>query len=49
MDRCNHTTPVDPIIFGALELSKNSWLLGLQFPDRPQPSCIRSEAGIRKG
>jgi transposase len=44
----NHSitaSPVDPIIFGALELSKNSWLLGLQFPDRPQPSLYPIRGG----
>ena len=25
----------------ALELSKNSWLLAIPFPDRPQPSLYR--------
>ena len=29
----------------ALELSKNSWLLAIQFPDREQPSLYPIEGG----
>jgi transposase len=29
----------------ALELSKNSWLLAIQFPDREQPSLYRIPGG----
>ena len=29
----------------ALELSKSSWLLAIQFPDRPQPSLYRIKGG----
>ena len=29
----------------ALELSKNTWLLGIQFPDRPQPSLYPIRGG----
>ena len=39
--------PTETILHGALELSKNSWLLALQFPDRARRACIRSEAGAR--
>ena len=38
MDHANTDTPAETILHGALELSKNSWLLALQFPDRVQPS-----------
>ena len=48
MDHAIIGTPPETVLYGALELSKNSWLLALQFPDRAQPACIRSEAGIRK-
>ena len=30
----------------ALELSKNSWLLAIQFPDREQPSLYPIEGGF---
>ena len=33
MDHANADTPAETILHGALELSKNSWLLALQFPD----------------
>ena len=39
--------PTETILHGALELSKNRWLLALQFPDRARRACIRSEAGAR--
>ena len=47
MDHTIIGTPPETVLYGALELSKNSWLLALQFPDRAQPT-IRSAAGIRK-
>ena len=33
------------ILFGALELSKNTWLLAIQFPDRAQPSLYPIPGG----
>ena len=33
----------------ALELSKNTWLLAIQFPDRPQPSLYRIKGGDAGG
>jgi hypothetical protein len=38
MDDAITGMPAETILHGALELSKNSWLLALQFPDRAQPS-----------
>lgn len=32
-------------LYGALELSKNSWILAIQFPDRSQPSLYRIKGG----
>src|SRR5215467_11195305 len=50
MDHAIAGTPTTKtVLYGALELSKNTWLLALQLPDRVQPSCIRSEVGIQKG
>ena len=45
---CTSTTPAGNILHCALELSKNTWLLGIQFPDRPQPSLYPSKVEIRK-
>ena len=45
MDGTITATPAGSILHGALELSKNTWLLAIQFPDR---AFIRSEAVIRK-
>ncbi len=36
-------------LHGALELSKNSWLLAIQFPDRPQPSLYPIKGGDTEG
>jgi hypothetical protein len=35
----------EPVLHAALELSKNNWLLALQFPDRTQPSLYRLGGG----
>jgi hypothetical protein len=43
MDRTS--TPSGHTLHCALELSKNSWLLAIQFPDRPQPSIYAIEGG----
>ena len=42
-------TPAETILHGALELSKNSWLLALQFPDRAQPSLYPIRGGDTVG
>lgn len=36
-------------LHGALELSKNSWLLAIQFPNRPQPSLYPIKGGDTEG
>ena len=36
-------------LFCALELSKNTWLLGIQFPDREQPSVYPIKGGDSDG
>src|SRR5262249_61170704 len=41
--------PADTILHGALELSKNSWLLALQFSDRAQPSLYPIRGGGAEG
>ncbi len=38
MTRTTAVTTADPTLHAALELSKNSWLLAIQFPDRDAPS-----------
>jgi hypothetical protein len=47
MDCTSTAAPAGSILHCALELSKNTWLLGIQFPDRPQP-YIRSEVEYRR-
>ena len=49
MDHAIKPAPTATILHGALELSKNSWLLGLQFPDRPQPSLYPIRGGDTQG
>jgi hypothetical protein len=50
MDHAITGTPPKTALYGALELSKNSWLLGhSSFPIERSRACIRSEAGTRKG
>src|SRR5215813_8430999 len=39
------TVPSKTTLHCALELSKSSWLLAIQFPDRPQPSLYRIKGG----
>ena len=41
--------PPKTALYGALELSKNSWLLALQFPDRAQPSLYPIRGGDTEG
>ena len=38
MTRSALVTTAEPTLHAALELSKNSWLLAIQFPDRDAPS-----------
>jgi hypothetical protein len=45
MDRTSFSTPSGRNLCCVLELSKNSWLLAIQFPDRPQPSLYAIEGG----
>src|SRR6266436_9038999 len=45
MDRTWCPTPSGRTLHCALELSKNSWLLAIQFPDREQPSVYSIEGG----
>jgi transposase len=49
MDHAITDTPAETILHGALELSKNSWLLALQFPDRGQPSLYPIRGGDTVG
>jgi len=42
MDR---NVTASPVLYASLELSKNNWLLALQFPDRGQPSLYRIKGG----
>lgn len=49
MDHAITDTPAETILHGALELSKNSWLLALQFPDRAQPSLYPLRGGDTVG
>ena len=49
MDHAITDTPAETILHGALELSKNSWLLALQFPGRAQPSLYPIRGGDTVG
>jgi transposase len=49
MDHAITGTPPKTALYGALELSKNSWLLALQFPDRAQPSLYPIRGGDTEG
>ena len=44
MTRFPVSTPNQQAIYGALELSKNSWLLAIQVPGRDNPSRHRRPA-----
>ena len=48
MDRATPSTAFANTLHCALELSKKSWLLAIQFPDREQPSFIRSKAETQR-
>lgn len=48
----NHATAFtipENMLLGALELSKNSWVLAIQFPDHQQPSLYRINGGDTEG
>lgn len=45
MDRATPSTGFANTLHCALELSKKSWLLAIQFPDREQPSLYPIEGG----
>jgi transposase len=45
MDCTSTTAPAGSILHCALELSKNTWLLGIQFSDRPQTSLYPIRGG----
>jgi hypothetical protein len=49
MDHAITGTPTETVIYGALELSKNSWLLALQLPGRAQPSLYPIGGGDTEG
>ena len=50
MDRAtNSTAPPADRLFCAVELSKNSWLLGIQFPDRQKASVYPLKGGDSEG
>jgi hypothetical protein len=48
MDQTSSSTLSANILHCALELSKKSWLLAIQFPDRGNRAFIRLEAGTQK-
>ena len=45
MDQTPASTPGVNVLHCALELSKNTWLLGIQFPDRLRPSPYPIDGG----
>jgi transposase len=45
MDRTTTSADLRDTLYGAMELSKNTWLLAIQFPDRPQPSLYPIAGG----
>jgi transposase len=49
MTRPTSVTFNEPTLHAALELSKNSWLLAIQFPDRDKPSLYRLSGGDGDG
>ncbi|MFQ5758022.1 MAG: IS110 family transposase [Acidiferrobacterales bacterium] len=49
MNRAISSTCPENVLRCALELSKNSWLLAIQFPDRPQPSLYPIKGGDTEG
>ena len=49
MDRATNSTAPTDRLFCAVELSKNSWLLGIQFPDRQKASVYPLKGGDSEG
>jgi hypothetical protein len=49
MTRSALVTTGEPTLHAALELSKNSWLLAIQFPDRDTPSLYPLRGGDADG
>src|SRR5215470_14234639 len=49
MDRATNSTAPADRLFCAVELSKNSWLLGIQFPDREKASVYPLKGGDSEG
>src|SRR5262245_47619741 len=49
MDRTTNSTAPADRLFCAVELSKNSWLLGIQFPDREKASVYPLKGGDSEG
>jgi len=49
MTQFSSVTSIEPTLHAALELSKNSWLLAIQFPDRDKPSLYRLKGGDGDG
>src|SRR5262245_31163345 len=49
MDRATNSTAPADRLFCAVELSKNSWLLGIQFPDRQKASVYPIQGGDSEG
>ncbi len=49
MTRSAAVTTAEPTLHAALELSKNSWLLAIQFPDRDAPSLYPLMGGNAEG
>ena len=45
MDRTITSADLGNTLYGSMELSKKTWLLAIQFPDRPQPSLYSIEGG----
>ena len=49
MTQFSSVTSIEPTLHAALELSKNSWLLAIQFPDRDKPSLYPLKGGDGDG
>ncbi len=49
MTRSAAVAPAEPALHAALELSKNSWLLAIQFPERDAPSLYPLRGGDTEG
>ncbi len=48
MSSSSTATPDEQTLYAALELSKNSWLLAIQFPDRDNPSLHPIKGSIER-